>query len=29
VFGNTAHENDLITRATVDRQAEELARWKP
>jgi hypothetical protein len=26
VFGNTALENDLITRDMVDRQAEELAR---
>ena len=26
VFGNTALENDLITREMVDRQAEELAR---
>ena len=25
-FGNTAFENDMITRAMVDRQAEELAR---
>jgi hypothetical protein len=25
-FGNTAFENDLITRDMVDRQAEELAR---
>jgi hypothetical protein len=25
-FGNTAFENSLITRAMVDRQADELAR---
>ena len=25
-FGNTAFENDMITRAMVDRQAEALAR---